>query len=165
MAWYQKHRQVHVAISAILFATQIIHLIWLGGNAVWPRLFGWGFFHEEGFWGTLIAGVDYLEIPAIVSTSLLYLSDLNQQFSWHKLRLLTYINTQWIHLYWITDEVVLKSFDPMGQHWPVWLAWSAILIDYLEVPVIYDTSKQFITNLANKSRRTDRQTSSEGLLE
>lgn len=30
---------------------------------------------------------------------------------------------------------------------PVWLAWIAIFIDYLELPVIYDTIKEFIKAL------------------
>jgi hypothetical protein len=30
---------------------------------------------------------------------------------------------------------------------PIWLAWIAILIDYLELPVIYDTLKKFYQSL------------------
>ena len=50
------------------------------------------------------------------------------------------LNTQWAHLLWITDEVVLETF---ARHsvitWHAALAWVAILIDFLEVPVIVDT--------------------------
>ena len=50
------------------------------------------------------------------------------------------LNSQWLHLFWITDEIVLETFT--GQALfpiPVWLAWIAISIDYLELPVMYDT--------------------------
>ena len=50
------------------------------------------------------------------------------------------LNSQWIHLFWITDEVVLENFT--GEALvpiPFWLAWIAISIDYLELPVMYDT--------------------------
>ncbi len=133
-----------MAISAGLFATQIIHLIWLTGNAVTPRLFDLHFFQLEGVNQILIALVDYLEIPAIVSTSLLYALDLRRGLVWKSLLMLFFINSQWLHLLWITDEVVIATISGAVQSWPVWLAWLAIAIDYLELPVIYDTMRQFI---------------------
>jgi hypothetical protein len=144
LSWYEKHRRIHVAISAGLFATQIIHLLWLTGNAVFPRLFGIEFFDVNGFWQVAIAVADYLEIPAIISTSLLYLLDLRKGFTWKPLLMLLFINSQWLHLFWITDEVVLATIEGTGQTWPAWLAWLAIAIDYLELPVIYDTMRQFL---------------------
>lgn len=144
IGWYEKHRRVHVAISAGLFATQIVHLVWLTGNAVFPRLFDIEFFSVEGFGQILIAVADYLEIPAIISTSLLYILDLRKGFGWKAVLMIFFINSQWLHLFWITDEVVIATLDGAAQTWPVWLAWLAILIDYLELPVIYDTMRQFL---------------------
>lgn len=143
LAWYEKHRRTHVAIAAALFTTQIVHLIWLTGNAVFPRLFGIQFFDAGPVGQIIIAAVDYLEIPAIVSTSLLYFLDFRKGFAWKPLVMLFFINSQWLHLFWITDEVVVAAFTGATESWPVWLAWIAILIDYLELPVIYDTLRQF----------------------
>lgn len=143
LQWYEKHRRVHVAIAAGLFATQIVHLIWLSGNAVTPRLFDFQFFSLEGDAQILIAVVDYLEIPAIVSASLLYILDFRKGFALKSLLMLFFINSQWLHLFWITDEVVIATLTDTAQSWPVLLAWAAILIDYLELPVIFDTLRQF----------------------
>jgi hypothetical protein len=46
---------------------------------------------------------------------------------------------QIIHIFWITDEILYESL--LGNDlvkFPVYLAWTAILIDYLEVPVMID---------------------------
>jgi len=143
ITWYEKHRRVHIGISAALFTTQIVHLIWLTGNAVTPRLFDFQFFSLDGAAQVIIAVVDYLEIPAIVSTSLLYILDLRKGVALKPALMLLFINSQWIHLFWITDEVVVATLNHTAQTWPVWLSWIAILIDYLELPVIYDTLRQF----------------------
>lgn len=149
--WYEKHRWVHVAISAALFATQIVHLIWLTGNAVTPKLFGFHFFDVEGTAQVIIAVVDYLEIPAIISTSLLYILDFRKGLVWKSLLMLFFINSQWVHLYWITDEVVINTLANTPESWPIGLAVVAIAIDYLELPVIYDTIRQFFSGLNLRS--------------
>jgi hypothetical protein len=141
--WYERHRRIHVGISAFLFSTQIVHLIWLTGNAVTPRLFDFQFFDLHGLNQILVVVVDYFEIPAIVSTSLLYILDLRKGYQLKSVLMLFFINSQWLHLTWITDEVVLATFSDAAQTWPAWLAWLAIAIDYLELPVIYDTLRQF----------------------
>ncbi len=49
-------------------------------------------------------------------------------------------------MFWITDEFVVQQFtSPIGL--PVWTAWVAILIDYLELPVIFETLRLFIKSL------------------
>lgn len=150
ITWYEKNRRIHVAISAGLFTTQIVHLVWLTGNAVTPRLFDVQFFGLEGAAQIIIAVVDYLEIPAIVSTSLLYILDLRRGLVWKNLLMLFFINSQWLHLFWITDEVVVATLTDTAQTWPVLLAWVAIAIDYLELPVIYDTLRQFFRGFDSK---------------
>jgi hypothetical protein len=151
LGWYEKHRRVHVAIAAGLFTTQIVHLIWLTGNAVTPRLFGFQFFDAGPVGQVLIAAVDYLEIPAIISASLLYILDFRKGFAWKPLLMLFFINSQWLHLFWITDEVVVTTLTDGVETWPAWLAWIAILIDYLELPVIYDTLRQFFKGFNPKA--------------
>jgi hypothetical protein len=47
---------------------------------------------------------------------------------------------QIVHIYWITDDVVAKTFFNSGLlvTLPLYVAWIAIFIDYLEIPVIVD---------------------------
>ena len=78
---------------------------------------------------------------SLISTSLLYAFELRKGFRWRPVLYLIFLNTQWLHLFWITDEFVIAQF--MGEAQAVmlqmWLAWVAIVIDYLELPVIVDT--------------------------
>jgi hypothetical protein len=111
-------------LSAALFLTQLIHLTWMSTYVVPIRLWGTSLWSPPS---TPLALADYLELPAIVATSLLYIRTRN----W---KMLVLVNLQLFHLFWITDEFVLErgSLNPL-------LAWVAITIDYLELPVIFDT--------------------------
>ena len=128
---------------------QIVHLYWLTTHVVTYRLFGNHFFNPNEFWQFAIITVDYLEIPAIITTSILYLYSLKQKFSKKDLILLILLNTQWLHIFWISDEFVESIFlgGGISTILPFWLAWVAIFIDYLELPVMYDTTKKFVLSL------------------
>ena len=66
------------------------------------------------------------------------------------------LNTQWLHLFLITDEVVVAAFTSHTLIYiPAWLAWIAILIDYTEVPVMFDTARRFF--MALKIGRRERE--------
>jgi hypothetical protein len=83
---------------------------------------------------------DYLEIPTLMAATLLYVLDLRKRFSPQAVLYIVLLNTQWVHIFWITDQVVVATFA--GHSLPAWnaiLAWVAIAIDYPEVPVIVDT--------------------------
>jgi hypothetical protein len=135
-SWYEKHLAVNIAIAAGLFILQLVHLYWLTTSVVWHKLTGISHFEPTGIFGILILLVDYTEIPALIATSLLYIND-------YSLIYLVLLNSQWIHLFWITDEYIIeKFFNIPGIGIPILLAWIAILIDYLELPVIYDTIKR-----------------------
>ena len=55
------------------------------------------------------------------------------------------LNTQWVHMFWITDQVVVDTFAGHSLlAWNAVVAWVAILIDYLEVPVIVDTLRKVV---------------------
>lgn len=83
----------------------------------------------------LLISVDYVEIPALLAASLLYMQDIRQKGVHFKaLLFLVLINSQWLHIFWITDELVV------GGQLPLWLSWTAIALDYLELPVIIDTN-------------------------
>lgn len=140
-AWYERHYAANLAISTALFALQLVHLYWLATHVIALRLIGENFFMVTPFMQTVIVLVDYTEIPALVSTTLLYAYHLRRRFSWKPIFFLVFLNSQWLHLFWITDEFVLDQFQgrPTETVLPLWLAWVAILIDYLEVPIIIDT--------------------------
>lgn len=61
-------------------------------------------------WEILIVLADYLEIPALISTSLVYLREFRQKFNYKDIWFLLAINAQWLHIFWITDEFVVDQF-------------------------------------------------------
>lgn len=147
--FYESHILLNYGIAAFLFAIQLVHLYWLTTSVVFGRLFGDSFFELRGFWYTIILLVDYTEIPALITTSLVYLNELRKGKNPKALLFLIFLNSQWLHIFWITDEFVIDQFSgsDTSSALPAWLAWIAIGIDYLELPVIYDTIKKFITAL------------------
>lgn len=143
-AWYEKHDTFNLTLSATLFFLQIIHLYWLTTHVVFGRLFGEGIFNPEPFLELLLVLVDHVEIAALIGASVLYVNELRKKFSFQNFLLLIIINSQWLHLYWITDEFIIKQWGepPVSSALPSWFVWVAILIDYLEIPVIFDTSRK-----------------------
>ena len=146
---YQQRYSLYSGITTGIFLLQIVHLYWLTTHVVTYRLFGTHFFSPNEFWQFVIIIVDYLEIPAIISTSVLYLYSLGQKFNKKDLILLLLLNTQWLHIFWISDEFVESLFlgGEVATILPFWLAWVAIFIDYLELPVMYDTTRKFVLSL------------------
>lgn len=139
-SWYERHYAAILWMTTLLFLLQVVHLYWLGTHVIANRLLGYSLFNPSSFWQYLIIAVDYTEIPALVSTSFLYIYDLHKKFSWKAVLFLALLNSQWLHLFWITDEFVVNQFTGRPHTLlPVWLAWVAIMIDYLEVPVMIDT--------------------------
>lgn len=138
-AWLERHERFLTVATALLFALQLVHLYWLTTHVVLYRLTGVSYFSPTPFWQSLLIVVDYTEIPALLSTSALYIHQLRQRFSWRTVWFLLSLNTQWLHILWITDEFVIDRFAGDVADFPLWLAWVAILIDYLELPVIADT--------------------------
>ena len=120
---------------------------------VFFRLFGESFFNPNAFWEFVIILVDYTEIPALILTSILYVNEFRAGRKARSLLYLFFLNSQWLHIFWITDEIVLEQFTGAAAIiLPVWLSWCAILIDYLELPVIYDTLKKFFTALVARQK-------------
>ncbi len=147
-AWYERTYLLNISIALGLFLLQIIHLVWLTGDVVVARLFGEQLFHVHGGMEYLIILVDYTEIPALISVSLLYINELRKKFQISSVLFLLMLNSQWLHLFWITDEFVVSAFSGAGTVLPLWLAWVAILIDYLELPVMFDTIRKFFGALS-----------------
>ena len=126
-------------LSAVLFLTQLIHLTWMTTYVV-PVHMG---FHP--IWNppsAPLALADYLELPAILTTSILYI----RTRQW---KLLFLVDGQLFHIYWITDEIILSrsTLNPV-------LAWAAIMVDYLELPVIFDTIRRALRGLVRTEPAT-----------
>lgn len=102
----------------------------------------------------IILLVDYTEIPALIFVSLIYLNDLNKKIAWKPLWFLIFLNIQWLHIFWITDEIVIAKLTggPETTILPAALAWLAILIDYLELPVMFDTIKKSFKIILDKHK-------------
>lgn len=151
-AWYERHYLLNVAVAAGLFLLQIIHLYWLTTDVVVQRLVGDSLFNPDGLLYYLILVVDYTEIPALLGVSLIYVNELRKGFTWKPLLFLLFLNSQWLHIFWITDEFVVNEFtgEAAAATLPAWLAWIAIMIDYLELPVIVDTIRKFFVALRER---------------
>jgi hypothetical protein len=147
-AWYEKYTEQNTIIAAALFATQILHLTWLTLFVVADGIIGHPLWEPSDFFQTLLIFFDYFEIPAIITTSLFYINKFRKHDATRQaVRNLIFVNSQWLHIFWITDEFVVERITSAADHvsvLPIWLAWAAIMIDYLELPVIYDTSKESI---------------------
>ena len=152
--WYERHYLLNVTLAAVLFLLQLVHLYWLGAEPISLRLVDQSFFSPSGLLQYLIFFVDYSEIPALIVVSLLYVNELRRGFSSRALVLLVLLNSQWLHIFWITDEYVSNELagDAAATSLPGWLAWAAILIDYLELPVIYDTLKRLALAIRERPR-------------
>jgi hypothetical protein len=149
--WYERNYVLNVSIALGLFIIQVIHLTWLGGEVVWLRAFGFTLFELSGIWEKIIVLVDYTEIPALFTMTLVYIDAWRRGAKWNAVLMLLLLHSQWIHIFWITDEFVIDTFSEHGQTvLPAWLAWIAIFIDYLEVPVIIDTMRKLYIALREK---------------
>jgi hypothetical protein len=81
-AWYERHYALNLTLSLGLFLLQLVHLFWLTTNIVALRLLGQSFFEFTGIWQYIIIAVDYTEIPALLSVSLVYIHALRKRFEW-----------------------------------------------------------------------------------
>jgi hypothetical protein len=156
-SWYQRHYLATLVITTAAFLLQIFHLYWLFSEVIMERLTGrsWFVFPEAGM--VLYVLADYLEVPALVSASALYLNDLRQGVKLRGLLFLLLLNSQWVHMLWITDDVVVRTFASTSLlSWGAAVAWAAILIDFLEVPVIVDTLRRVFSERSLIWRRLRR---------
>ena len=147
--WYERHLTLNLGIAGGLFVLQLIHLYWLTTHVVFLKLFGQSFFDPSSLYESIIVLVDYTEIPALITTSLVYINELRKKYNLKSVLFLIFLNSQFLHIFWITDEFVEAKFTggPEATILPIWLAYIAIAIDYLELPVIYETLKRFFERL------------------
>ena len=149
--WYERHYTLNVTVAAALFTLQIVHLVWLTLDPLWAKVFGDPLIVVEKPYSWPLLLVDYTEIPALIMVSLVYLNELRSGFALKPVLFLLFLNSQWLHIFWITDEFVVASNQNANTgSLPTWLAYVAILIDYLELPVIYDTFSKMLGALRER---------------
>ncbi|MBX4191505.1 MAG: hypothetical protein KW804_01755 [Candidatus Doudnabacteria bacterium] len=142
-SWYNRHYLFTLTVTSFLFVLQTFHLYWLFTDVVLFKITGQSFFIFPPFWGVISTVLDYTEIPALISTSLVYINQYRLTRDRKNFWYLIALNIQWLHLFWITDQVVIEQFGQHSfLHWGTIVAWIAILIDYAELPVMYDTAKK-----------------------
>ena len=148
--FYLRYQKINLKISFILISLQLLHLYWLTTDVVIYRLTGIDYFIELSDFILLFIIIDYIEIPALVSGIIYYFFALIYDKKEKEKRikntvLLILLAIQSIHIFWITDEVVYSTFVGSDLiYMPEYFAWIAILIDYLELPVIYDLLKRIV---------------------
>ena len=146
--FYLQYQNLNLKISFLLISLQLLHLYWLTTDAVLYRITGTDYFVEASGFVLLFIIIDYIEIPALVSGIIYYFFNLIYNKKEKRIKdtiFLILLAIQSIHIFWITDDIVYSTFvgDDLIEI-PDYLVWIAILIDYLELPVIYDLLKRII---------------------
>ena len=151
--WY-KYQNINLKITFFLISLQLIHLYWLTTDVVLFKIFDRSYFPYFGDYIIIFIIVDYIEIPAIISGITYYLisfknnDKISNVSNYKNILFLFLLSIQVIHIFWITDEVVYETLAKSSLvDIPEYLAWIAILIDYLELPIIVDL---FVKVLRNK---------------
>ena len=152
--WLDRHYLAALVVTTVAFLLQIFHLYWLFAAVIMEKLTGQSWFSFPKDLNFVYVVADYLEVPALISTSILYLNNFRRDRTFKAIFYVVLLNTQWLHLFWITDNFVVQSFSDNGMFsWNAWVAWVAILIDYLEVPVIIEMLKQIYDERAEIGHR------------
>ncbi|TLX92238.1 MAG: hypothetical protein E6K94_00290 [Thaumarchaeota archaeon] len=149
--FYHRYENLNLKITFFLISLQILHLYWLTTDVVLQKIFGQSFFIVPKNLLPIFVVIDYIEIPALVSGIIYYAYSVRRNKAAAKSYLfLGMLAVQVIHIFWITDDVVYSSFfETSFVQLPYVLSWIAILIDYLELPVMADL---FYKVIRNKSR-------------
>jgi hypothetical protein len=150
--FYRRYETLGLKITFILIALQLVHLYWLTTDVVLQKIFGQSFFLFPKNLLPLFVVIDYIEIPALISGIIFYIYSIRsgEENSKKGYLFLGLLGVQVIHIFWITDDVVYSSFfNSSFVQIPSLLSWIAILIDYLELPVIGDLFYKII----KKNRR------------
>lgn len=143
IGFWHRYESLNLKIAFVLISLQLLHLYWLTADVVIKRITG------DSALGLTLDGpllvffiiIDYVEIPALVAGLTYYaLSVYKRENSAKNALLLVMLAVQVFHIFWITDEVVYDTFfgTSSAVEIPYYAAWIAILIDYLELPVIAD---------------------------
>lgn len=146
--FYLRYQNLNLKISFLLISLQLLHLYWLTTDVVLYRITGTDYFVQASGFVLLFIIIDYIEIPALVSGITYYFFNLIYNKKEKRIKniiFLILLAIQSIHIFWITDDIVYSTFVGADLiEIPEYFVWIAILIDYLELPVIYDLLKRII---------------------
>lgn len=146
--FYLQYQNLNLKISFLLISLQLLHLYWLTTDVVLYRITGTDYFVQASGFVLLFIIIDYIEIPALVSGITYYFFNLIYNKKEKRIKniiFLILLAIQSIHIFWITDDIVYSTFVGADLiEIPEYFVWIAILIDYLELPVIYDLLKRII---------------------
>jgi hypothetical protein len=139
--FWTRYENLNLRITFILISLQILHLYWLTADVVLQRISGQSYLGLPKELLPLFIVVDYIEIPALVSGITFYLFSIfkGEPNPRKDVIFLILLALQVVHIFWLTDEIVYESL--LGNDLitiPLYLTWIAILIDYLEIPVMID---------------------------
>jgi hypothetical protein len=160
--WLDRHYLAALVVTTVAFLLQVLHLYWLFAAVIMAELTGesWFAFPEDLNFIYIVA--DYVEVPALISTTVLYLNTFRRERTLTSVLYVVLLNTQWLHIFWITDNFVVQSFSENTsaggasygvRSWNAWVAWVAILIDFLELPVIFEMLRQVYRERSEIMRR------------
>ena len=138
---YHRYENLNLKITFILISLQLLHLYWLTTDIVLQKIFGKSLFLFPKDLLAIFVIIDYIEIPALVSGIIFYAHNIHYREENIKRSyiFLAMLSVQVIHIFWLTDNVVYSSsFKSSFVEIPFILSWAAILIDYLEIPIIVD---------------------------
>ncbi|HEY7733425.1 MAG TPA: hypothetical protein VIB07_01395 [Nitrososphaera sp.] len=144
VAFWHRYENLSLRIAFVLISLQLIHLYWLTADVVIKRIAGDSSpgLSQSGALFIFFIIIDYVEIPALIAGLAYYGIGVykRQEHSTKNALLLAMLAVQVFHIFWITDEVVYETFfgSSSAVEIPYYAAWVAILIDYLELPVIAD---------------------------
>ena len=145
VSFWHRYENLNLKIAFGLISLQLIHLYWLTADVVVKRLTGDSAFVLSQGSPLLVffIVIDYIEVPALAAGMTYYALSIykHQKGSTKNTLLLAMLAVQVFHIFWITDEVVYSTFfesSTSAVEIPYYAAWVAILIDYLELPVIGD---------------------------
>jgi hypothetical protein len=144
IGFWHRYENLSLKIAFVLISLQLIHLYWLTADVVVKRITGESALGLQPS-GPLLAFfivIDYIEVPGLGAGLTYYALSIykHEKGSTKNALLLAMLAVQVFHIFWITDEVVYEAFfgSSSAVEIPYYAAWIAILIDYLELPVIGD---------------------------
>jgi hypothetical protein len=144
VGFWHRYESLNLKVAFFLISLQLVHLYWLTADVVVQRITGESALglSQSGPLFLLVIAIDYIEIPALVAGLTYYSLTIykHQKDPVKNLLLLAMLAVQVFHIFWLTDEVVYDTFFGASSavEIPYYAAWIAILIDYLELPVIAD---------------------------
>lgn len=142
--FWHKYENLNLRIAFILISLQLVHLYWLTADVVIKRITQdqSAGLSQTGLLFLFFIVIDYVEIPGLVAGLTFYALAFYRDSRKRSKNALFFslLAVQIFHIFWITDEVVYETFfgPSSAIQLPYIAAWAAILVDYLELPVIAD---------------------------